>query len=97
MKPVDRLDCYVGRRVRDVRLQRRLSIRGVAAGIGASEQEMRAFEAGTVRIGVLRLGKLAQVLDVPVSAFFAPCFDATFGDDGGAVRRIRPVGSRSVH
>jgi transcriptional regulator with XRE-family HTH domain len=66
----DELDVFVGDRLRSLRLQRGLSVGLLAAAIGASVGEIGEFEAGVTRIGATRLMRLAEALDVHVSAFF---------------------------
>jgi transcriptional regulator with XRE-family HTH domain len=66
----DPLDLYVGRNIRRLRLERGLSEAAVALALGEPLIRLRAYEAGTERIGSRRLAALARILDVTLSAFF---------------------------
>jgi transcriptional regulator with XRE-family HTH domain len=76
----DPLDLYVGRNVRRLREERGLSEAVVALALGEPLMRLRAYEAGTERIGSRRLAALARILDVTLSAFFED------GDAGGHAR-----------
>jgi transcriptional regulator with XRE-family HTH domain len=70
MMAPDPLDLYVGRNVRRLRRERGLSEATVALALGEPLLRLRAYEAGTERIGSRRLAALARILDVALSAFF---------------------------
>ena len=85
----DPLDLLVGRRVRTLRLQRRLSRRELGAAIGARAEDIRQFEAGLQRIGAARLSSIADALAIDIGALFE-------ADDSGAPN-VRPPASRLLH
>jgi transcriptional regulator with XRE-family HTH domain len=66
----DDLDVMVGHRLRALRLQRGLSRRALGAAIGVSVAEIGQFEDGLTRVGAARLMRLAEALEVHISAFF---------------------------
>ena len=68
--PVAAADQHVGRRVRELRVQRGLSLAEVAASLGVSTQQVRKYEAGRNGIPAARLPALAGCLGVPLAWFF---------------------------
>ena len=70
MTAPDPLDLYVGRNIRRLRLERGLSEAAVSLALGEPPTRLRAWEAGTERVGSRRLTALARVLDVTLGAFF---------------------------
>jgi transcriptional regulator with XRE-family HTH domain len=64
-------DRIVGSRLRLRRKQCALSERGLAAILGVSEQEIRAYETGEARIGAEGLAKAAEALGAPIAFFFS--------------------------
>jgi transcriptional regulator with XRE-family HTH domain len=63
-------DKDVGRRLRAFRLQRHMSQTSLGQQLGLTFQQVQKYENGTNRIGAGRLAEIAQILGVPVSAFF---------------------------
>ncbi|WP_170985098.1 helix-turn-helix domain-containing protein [Roseomonas sp. AR75] len=63
-------DRHVGRRVRERRVQRGLSLAELARALGVSAQQARKYEAGLNGIPVARLPVLAALLGVPTAWFF---------------------------
>lgn len=63
-------DVEVGRRVRVFRLQRNMSQEALGSRLSLTFQQVQKYEKGTNRIGAGRLQQIAEILDVPVSAFF---------------------------
>jgi transcriptional regulator with XRE-family HTH domain len=70
-KTPDTRDVDVGRRVRALRLEKGMSQTDLGAELGITFQQIQKYEKGTNRIGAGRLQRIAEVLDVPVSVFFA--------------------------
>src|SRR5580704_18670594 len=66
----DALDIAVGQRIRVERLARRMSQTELADKIGVSFQQVQKYEKGTNRVGAGRLTRIAEVLGIPVRAFF---------------------------
>jgi transcriptional regulator with XRE-family HTH domain len=67
----DPRDAEIGRRVRTLRLQRGLSQTELGNLIKVTFQQVQKYEKGTNRISAGRLQRIAEVLTVPVSFFFA--------------------------
>lgn len=60
----------LGRRIREVRKRRGLSVRAVAEGVGVTGSMVRQIESGTVMPSVATLVKLAAVLGTQVGTLF---------------------------
>jgi transcriptional regulator with XRE-family HTH domain len=67
----DPRDAEIGKRVRTLRLQRGLSQTELGALIDVTFQQVQKYEKGTNRISAGRLQRIAEVMTVPVSFFFA--------------------------
>lgn len=63
-------DRHVGRRLRERRVQRGLSLAVLAGALGISTQQLRKYEAGVNGIPAARLPELAAVLGVVPAWFF---------------------------
>jgi transcriptional regulator with XRE-family HTH domain len=66
----DPIDALVGRNIRIHRLDKGLTQSEVASRIGVTFQQLQKYEQGVNRIGGGRLFKLAEVLELPISALF---------------------------
>jgi transcriptional regulator with XRE-family HTH domain len=64
-------DVEIGRKIRALRLQRGLSQSGLADGIGLTFQQVQKYEKGTNRVSAGRLQKIADMLNIPVTFFYA--------------------------
>lgn len=64
------IDAEIGRRLRALRQARSMTMEQVAARVGVRYQQIQKYEAGSNRVSAGRLFEFAQLLDVPVSAFF---------------------------
>ena len=71
VKRPDPTDIEVGRRVRALRLERGMSQERLAFALKLTFQQVQKYEKGTNRIGAGRLQRIADILEVPVSTFFA--------------------------
>jgi transcriptional regulator with XRE-family HTH domain len=69
----DSRDADIGRRVRSLRLQRGLSQSKLADNLDLTFQQVQKYEKGVNRISAGRLQRIAEVLDVPITFFFASC------------------------
>jgi transcriptional regulator with XRE-family HTH domain len=67
----DPRDAEIGKRVRTLRLQRGLSQTELGTLIDVTFQQVQKYEKGTNRISAGRLQRIAEVMSVPVSFFFA--------------------------
>jgi transcriptional regulator with XRE-family HTH domain len=63
-------DVEVGRRLRLLRLERKLSQQRVADGLGITFQQVQKYENGTNRISAGRLARLSEIFGVPISHLF---------------------------
>jgi len=70
-KSPDAYDAVVGHNIRITRLAQGLSQSEVARRLGVTFQQVQKYESGTNRVGVGRLVRIAQALDVPVMALLA--------------------------
>ena len=70
-KQPDPKDVEVGRRVRAFRLNKGLSQEKLGDELGITFQQVQKYEKGVNRIGAGRLQRIAEILGVPVSEFFA--------------------------
>jgi transcriptional regulator with XRE-family HTH domain len=70
-KQPDPKDVEVGRRVRAFRLNKGLSQEKLGDELGITFQQIQKYEKGVNRIGAGRLQRIAEILGVPVSEFFA--------------------------
>ncbi len=96
-KQPDPLDIKVGSKVRALRLERQMSQEKLGDALGLTFQQVQKYEKGTNRISAGRLQRIAAILEVPVSVFFADTkpsagdaeslFDLV--DTGSALRLLR--------
>ncbi len=63
-------DRHVGRRIRERRVQRGLSLAEAAQALGLSPQQVRKYEAGVNGIPAARLPEIAALLGVSPAWFF---------------------------
>jgi transcriptional regulator with XRE-family HTH domain len=82
-------DRHVGRRLRERRVQRGLSLAELAAVLGVSTQQARKYEAGVNGIPAVRLPDLAKRLGVTTAWFFEELED-------GAYRPLLPTRPRML-
>jgi transcriptional regulator with XRE-family HTH domain len=69
-KSSNRIDKYIGSRIRVRRDTLGISQRKLAHAVGVSFQQVQRYEHGTDRIGAGRLQQLSQALGVPPAFFF---------------------------
>jgi transcriptional regulator with XRE-family HTH domain len=69
-KSSNRIDKYIGSRIRVRRHTLGISQRKLAHALGLSFQQIQRYENGTDRIGAGRLQQLSQVLQAPAAFFF---------------------------
>lgn len=68
----DRVDAFVGARIAHRRAALGLSQQGLAERLGISPQQIQKYEAGSNRVSVSRLHRIATVLASPAAGFFPP-------------------------
>ncbi len=96
-KQPDPLDIKVGSKVRALRLERQMSQEKLGDALGLTFQQVQKYEKGTNRISAGRLQRIAAILEVPVSVFFADANPPAGGaeslfdlvDTGSALRLLR--------
>jgi transcriptional regulator with XRE-family HTH domain len=96
-KQPDALDIKVGIKVRALRLERQMSQEKLGDALGLTFQQVQKYEKGTNRISAGRLQRIAAILEVPVSVFFADANPPAGGaeslfdlvDTGSALRLLR--------
>jgi transcriptional regulator with XRE-family HTH domain len=69
-KRLSNRDRAIGKRVRAMRIEQRMSQTTLGDEIGVTFQQIQKYENGVNRISVGRLQKIAEALRVPVSIFF---------------------------
>src|ERR1700732_1007125 len=79
----DALDIAVGQRIKVERLARRMSQTELAEKIGVTFQQVQKYEKGVNRVGAGRLSRIAEVLGIPVGAFFDTNASATVKEGDG--------------
>ena len=66
----DVVDVLVGRNIRILRKQRRMSQTDLANKIGVTFQQVQKYENGTNRVGSGRLFRISAIFNVPVATLF---------------------------
>ena len=84
------IDAHVGQRVRTRRTLLGLNQTALGGALGLTFQQLQKYERGANRISASRLYELGQVLDVPVSYFFAE-MPADPGGARGSRKAPKPV------
>jgi transcriptional regulator with XRE-family HTH domain len=64
-------DSQVGVSIRAHRLMARMSQDSLAKQLGVTFQQIQKYEKGTNRVGAGRLPLIAEILNVPINAFFS--------------------------
>ena len=72
-KKVDKVDFYVGRRIRERRLMLGLSQSDLATRIGVTYQQAHKYERGVNRVSAGRLAVIATALSTEPAWFFEGC------------------------
>jgi transcriptional regulator with XRE-family HTH domain len=96
-KQPDSMDIKVGSKVRALRLERQMSQEKLGDALGLTFQQVQKYEKGTNRISAGRLQRIATILEVPVSVFFADANPPAGGaeslfdlvETGSALRLLR--------
>lgn len=89
------IDLHVGRTIAEQRRRQGLSQTQVANAVGVTFQQMQKYEKGSNRVSASRLHQIAEVLALPVSAFFPSegAGDAEphhFGRTGSKILQLLP-------
>ena len=64
-------DVHVGKRIRMRRLFLRMNQETLASALGLTFQQVQKYEGGANRVSASRLSATAEILNVPISYFFA--------------------------
>ena len=64
------IDHHVGRRIRQARALRGLSIEKLEQALGISYQQLQKYEVGSNRVSCGRLWLIGRTLDLPIGFFF---------------------------
>src|SRR5215831_1117075 len=78
----DPRDMEIAKRVRALRLRRGISQTELGGVLDVTFQQVQKYETGTNRISAGRLQQIAEVLDVPVTYFYAGSGGNGAGSDG---------------
>ncbi len=70
VKATTEVDQYIGARIRYFRRARRMSQSALASLLALTYQQIQKYEVAKCRVPATRLYRIAQLLDVPVDAFF---------------------------
>ena len=89
----DPRDLEVAKRVRALRLQRGISQTELGGVLDVTFQQVQKYETGTNRISAGRLQQIAEVLDVPVTYFYAG-IDTNGNGNGNGHEPTTPVVER---
>jgi transcriptional regulator with XRE-family HTH domain len=90
--PVER-DDQLGRRIRQIRTDRGLSLAGLASKVGVTRSFVSSVERGIAYPSVLVLREIAAALDVPVFMLFTGAESTGFVVRPGERKRIQPPSS----
>lgn len=67
----DEFETTIGKRIRAARLERRMSLTALATALGVTYQQVAKYESGRNRISASMLHRVAGLLDVEMTYFFA--------------------------
>lgn len=65
------IDIHVGSRIRLQRNMKNMTQQQLSKQLGVTFQQIQKYEKGTNRVGASRLQAISEILEVPVSFFFA--------------------------
>ena len=72
MKQEKYYDEYVGKKIREIRIAKNVSLKKLADIIGISYQQVQKSEKGNGRVPAGRLFAIAQNLNAPIQDFYPP-------------------------
>jgi DNA-binding XRE family transcriptional regulator len=64
------IDVYIGARMRDRRVQLKISQTALAKTLGVSFQQVQKYESGSNRVSAARLFEICEALQVPLASMF---------------------------
>ena len=71
-KPVTKANRAIGRRLRELRISRGMTLLQLGNAAGLRYQLVQTYEKGVNSAPLKKLKRLAEILDVPVAYFFEP-------------------------
>lgn len=74
-KPKSKFDVYVGERIREARIAKKMSQTELGGLLGVSFQQVQKYETGRNRINMARVELLVSALNRPLSYFFSNVTD----------------------
>ena len=77
----DRIDIYVGSRIKARRMYLDISQQSLAATLGLTFQQVQKYENGTNRVSASRLKEIADALRVEPGYFFPPAREEAVSDE----------------
>ncbi|WP_279483567.1 helix-turn-helix transcriptional regulator [Aureimonas sp. SK2] len=69
--PAGEIDVVIGRNIRSIRKDRHLATQDMANLLGKTAQQCQLYELGHTRVSAHALKRIANLLRVPATAFFA--------------------------
>jgi len=75
------LDKLIGRRLREVRIARGVTLENLSKESGVSYQQIQKYERGVNRIPASRLAYFSSVLDAPINVIFSGIVPQSPGAD----------------
>jgi len=77
MKVTTHVDIEIGRRLRQARLSKGLTLKQAAQKINISYQQWQKYENGSNRVSLSKLWVIVNTLDIPITYFFDELDDDT--------------------
>jgi len=74
-RPPTEIDTMVGANVRNIRLQRALTLLELGGTLQVSQQQMHKYEMGINRLSAGMIYQISYVLEVPIESLFDPIED----------------------
>jgi transcriptional regulator with XRE-family HTH domain len=65
-----RINLYIGNKIKQQRIEYKLSLKEVGGYVGVSYQQLQKYENGQNRISAAKLKMISQALDVPINYFY---------------------------
>lgn len=87
----DKIDIYVGRRVKEARACIGMSQEKLAEAVGVTFQQIQKYERGANRISTSRIAQISKAVDKPLPWFFPPEYrepGQNFGDRIAAQNKV---------
>lgn len=67
---INKANCFIGKKIYNLRLGQKLSRNNLASSIGVTHQQLHKYEKGINRISIGRLLLIAKALNKPISFFY---------------------------